>query len=121
MRKSTLLKEEEYLDRWYEYAKEIHKYCLAKEKLYIYGAGFFGEKALTIMENIGVHVKGIVVSDGFRDRDSLNGVEIFELSEIDLEDKDLGIVIAAFDAHGLRQQMQKNLEDKGYYGYLVLH
>lgn len=121
MRKSTLLKEEEYLDKWYEYAKELHKYCLDKKKLYIYGAGFFGEKALTIMDNIGVPVKGIVVSDGFKDRNNLNGVELFELSEIDLEDKGLGIIIAAFDAHGVRQQIQKNLEEKGYYGYLVLH
>lgn len=120
MRKVTLLKEEEYIDNWYDYMKQLFYYCMGR-KIYIYGAGHFGEKAIDIVNNIGVPISGFIVSDGYKKRDYLNDIRIYELSEIDLSENGIGIIVAAFDAHGLRQQIQNELDKKGFMDYIVLH
>ncbi len=121
MRKVTLLKEEEYLDNWYVYMKQLFYYCINKKYIYIYGAGFFGEKAIDIINNIGVPIRGFIVSDGYKERDYLQDIRIYELSEIDLLENDIGIIVAVFDAHGLLQQVENELNKRGFVDYLVLH
>lgn len=121
MRKMTLLKEEEYLDNWYIYLKELFLYCIQKKHIYIYGAGFFGEKAIDIVDNIGASICGFIVSDGYKDKEYFNGIKVYELSEIDLTDKSIGIIVAVFEAHGLLKQVQNELDKKGFNDYIVLH
>lgn len=121
MRKITLLKEEEYIDNWYDYMKQLLQYCMNKKDIYIYGAGFFGEKAVDIANNVGVPIRGFIVSDGYKEKDYLKDIRVYELSEVDLTESNIGVIIAVFNAHGLQQEVKKQLLEKGFADFLVLH
>lgn len=63
-------------------------------KIYIYGAGMFGQKCLDVLEeDYRKKVKGFLVSDGHKIDNELKGIPVIEISEI-CPREDEGIVVA---------------------------
>lgn len=75
-----------------EYLKE---YCLKYDKIYIYGAGYWGEHIFEkISKNGGAkNITGIVVSDG-QNKGEFHSLPIFYASELSKLDKDFGVIVA---------------------------
>ena len=120
MRKFSVLKEEECIDSWFEYIMRLHEYIQSKKAIYIYGAGFWGEKSLDILNNMNVAVQGIIVSDGYKCNEEFHGIKVYELSELKLN-SDIGIIIGVYDVNKNREQVIENLRNKEYDDYFVMH
>lgn len=62
-------------------------------KIYVYGAGKYGEKCLDYLEENNINVDGVVVSNGMKFENYFHQYKIYEISELKIED-DIGIIVA---------------------------
>ena len=90
--------------RQYDKQKEsITEFFQNNDKIYLYGAGMYGEKLLNIIRTYGLEPDGFVVTSGKR-KDCLKGIPVYELTEIK-PNQGTGIIIA------VNIELQKELED----------
>ena len=73
--------------------QQIKDFCRNYEKIYIYGAGYYGRHYLGLLDNGVIDIAGFVVSDGHRKCDHIMDKPVLELSEL-VPDSANGIVIA---------------------------
>lgn len=104
---------------WQEYTWRtilLEDYILSKNKLYIYGAGYYAEKIIGyIKENHWENkVLGFVVSDGHKSKETMEGYPILELSELKISDNnEEGIIIAVSNNASIISALNKNgMQDK---------
>lgn len=70
------------LERFDEEREKTAQMFEGHEKIFLYGAGFYGERYLQRLLFWGYRPYGFVVSDGRRERAELCGYKIYELSEV---------------------------------------
>lgn len=94
-------------------AKSFFSKC---EKVYLYGAGVYGEKYLELLRRLQLEPNGFLVTDGHRKNDIYNGYPVFSLDEICIDDT-VGIIVTTNNP--LHDTMINNLKEKGIENYLL--
>lgn len=94
---------------------QLTGFCAKYPSCYIYGAGECGRECYAFLQLSGVNVSGFIVSDGKKDADKYEDLEIFELSDLTI-DENTGIVIAM--NHTNTSKVIKILKERGIYGYV---
>lgn len=95
--------------------KEIREFIRSHEHIYIYGAGDYGNNMASYLSGHGLRFDGFVVSKGHRDIFSLDGIPVYELQEIDLNE-DNGFVISV--SYERRLLVEQILETSGFRQYI---
>lgn len=106
------IKNTSQLSKFFE-EKEIISKMFLQGQVYLYGAGDYGIQYLQKLKVWGYQPKGFVVSDGQRKSESVCGLPVKELSEI--EEKDNWFIITTNP--GLQDVLALNLEEKGFLNY----
>lgn len=89
----------------------IELYFHEYKKVFIYGAGAWGTEFLEDLRFWGYCPDGFIVSDGHRKRSTVNGISVYELSEIPVNEA-CGIFIAVnYDIQG---EIEEQLRAKGF-------
>lgn len=91
----------------------LENFCKTHKTIYIYGAGYLAKQYQKMMPM----AKAFIVSDGQEKRESLNGLEILYLSELDSYG-DIGIVICLNERN--QRQVIPVLEQRGLTEYICI-
>lgn len=86
-------------------------------KIYIYGAGYYGEKLYFFLKNRGIHVTGFIVTDGHKKEAEMYGMPIVEISGIKKE-SDIGVVIGV--SYEYRPEVEETLRRYGIMEYIEI-
>ena len=99
------------------FTSSLSDFCQNKNKIFVYGAGLYGERiAETLIAN-GISFDGFVVSDGQPNPKKMLGKIVYYLSEICAFSNDCGIVVAMMARS--RSQVIPLLNEKGF-DYIVV-
>lgn len=90
--------------------QSLKVFCLEHECLLVYGAGYHGQRVLPILERMGFHAQGFVISDG-QSKPENAPLPVSYLSSIQVDTK-VGMIVAA--AHAYQPIMKKALEENGW-------
>ena len=102
------------LERQKEIVDEIYKQW---GKVYLYGAGYFGEIYLKRLQFWGYRPDGFIVSNGKKDLDNYNDYKIYELCELK-DFSDTAIIITV--GRELKNIVVENLQKVGVENYYIL-
>lgn len=97
--------------------KMVDDYFSRYKSIYIYGAGYFGDKFLERLNQRNYMPKGFVISDGYKKSSEKNGLPVYELNEI-LPNNEVAFFIVANPK--LQIIMEKNLKDYHFENYYVV-
>lgn len=100
-----------------ELKSTIETYFREYEKVYIYGFGAWGMEFLRNLQFWGYCPDGFIVSDGHRSCSLSDGIKVYELSEIDPDEK-CGIFIAV--NYDLQGEIEEQLLERGFQNYYKL-
>lgn len=89
---------------------EILSFCQRFSEIYIYGAGNVARRMLAYIAKEGVKCTGIIVSDARRKNAFIQGIKVYEFSEIEYGDT-IGIVLALSPKN--QDEVMKNIETNG--------
>lgn len=76
------------------YREKLLEYCEKRKKIYIYGAGIYGKACRHFLESNDRDFAGYVVSDGKKTTNDVEGMQVFEFSEIKDNTEEYGIILA---------------------------
>lgn len=96
--------------------EDLIEYCRQYNVISIYGTGDIGNECLKYLRLNGIYVDSFVVSDEMRRCDEVNGLEVKEISELELDKR--GIVVALNKKHyaSVLDNMKKiGVDGVGYY------
>lgn len=85
--------------------------------IYIYGAGYYGEKLYFFLKNRGINVTGFIVTDGHKKEAKMHGMPIMEISEIK-KDSNIGVVIGV--SYEYRPEVEETLHKYGIAEYIEI-
>lgn len=88
-------------------------FCKKYTNIYIYGAGKTGTNVVRFLEEIGITVKGFIVSAGHEKTDWC-GYPVFKLQELNLNSNTDGIILATLDHDNLVEMKQNLYEHKQF-------
>lgn len=114
-----------YLDRvWPELSKcylddifmlsRLGDFLEQNKSVYVYGAGKMGKRMARTLDQLGYGVEGFVVSDGKREKLSVDNRKVFELGEL-RGIKNAGIVIAVMDE--FQEEIRDLLFREGFHNF----
>lgn len=92
----------------------IISYFSKYKDVYIYGAGFHGNKLLERMKSLGYSPSGFLVSDGLKEQKKMGEYTIYELEEI-LPNDEVGIFIAV--SYDIQAILENNLKEYSFNNY----
>ena len=118
-----LKKELQYGLRLSEYGDlkyiNLKAFCLKYERIYIYGAGMWGKRILTLINQMGIsNVSGFIVTDGQEHSRRVENYSVYELHEINSED-DIGIIVAVSNTKQIA--INRKLSERGLRNIYNLH
>lgn len=87
------------------------------KSIYIYGAGYYGEKLYFYLKNRGISADGFIVTDGYKKETEMYGMPIVEISELK-KDSDIGVVIGV--SYEYRSEVEANLRRHGIVEYIEI-
>lgn len=94
--------------------------CAKGKSVYLYGAGKLATKFLLEIAPDDMEINGVIVSDGHRRKDSLEGIDIICLSDfINSHEEDSLIVIAVSDV--LAAEMKEKLNAANFQNYIWVY
>lgn len=83
----------------YEKRKEECRAFFQKfDDVYLYGAGVYGRKSLQLLDTMGLRPKGFIVSHKGTDCPEVNGFQVWDLEEVELNER-TGVIIAVSITH----------------------
>lgn len=95
---------------------QITQFFAQYKKIYLYGAGGYGQELLESIRAWGFEPAGFIVSDGQKNCDSLNNVPIYELQEI-APSHETGIIISV--RYKLQKDIEETLQMCGHKNYIM--
>ncbi len=98
-----------------EQEQRINAFCKQYEKIYLYGAGTYGKCILQMLKNLGYIPSGFVVGDGRKKEQLIQGLQVYEVGELEQNDK-MGIIISV--DFPLQDEIESVLMSKGITNYL---
>lgn len=100
----------------YKRQKEQISQAFDRDKsVYLYGAGEYGRRFLSILHGWGYFPKGFLVSDGHRKVNFVEGYPVWELREL----KDSNAVIAITANYDKHSEMERNLKQYHFNSYFI--
>jgi rhamnosyltransferase len=102
------------LDRFDDEKATVDNMFSEFDRIYLYGAGHYGQIYLDRLSKWGYKPYGFVVSDGLRDSDIYLGYRVYELHEITQTDN-TGIIICTNPE--LQEKLANYLRDRHIYNY----
>lgn len=104
-----------------EEARDVSKmlsFCKGKSKIYVYGAGIYGNRCVNQLMSLGVPVEKVLVTKVNNNLRSIGGVEVVSSEEINsVEQKDaIGIFVAVKSLY--REQIIPQLNKKGFFNIM---
>lgn len=117
LHKKMCIRFEHQLHSYDELKSTIEKYFREYEKVYIYGFGAWGMEFLRNLQFWGYCPDGFIVSDGHRSCSLSDGIKVYELSEINPDER-CGIFIAV--NYDLQEEIEGKLKEKGFQEYYKL-
>lgn len=100
--------------KWVEIAGDFFE---RHKNIYIYGAGYYGEKLYFFLRNRGINVTGFIVTNGHKKEAEMYGVPIVEISGIN-KDLDIGVVIGV--SYEYRPEVEETLHRYGIIEYIEI-
>lgn len=97
--------------------ESVLEYCQRHEKIFCYGAGYYGRMLHSFLQEHGIEMKGFIVTRRNR-LDTLQGIPIYEAREILSGRDDMGIIIGAGSPYV--EEMEELLQGYGRQDYLRL-
>ncbi len=98
--------------------KEIEKMLLNGEKIYLYGAGRIAEGIIRMIpEGVRDYINGIVVSNKTENDHSFFGIDVYEVTNVEL-DSNMKIIVAV--GHENKKSIIDNLKRNGHLNYSVI-
>lgn len=92
--------------------KKLFKFCIRYRKIYIYGAGTYGQKCLEGLELVGFPVEAFIVTKKSGNLEMIQDIPVIELNEMTAKSNNMGIIIAL--KRKFREEVLPLLEDAGY-------
>lgn len=89
---------EDYEDRSGVALSELQTFCNVWKSVYIYGAGQYAKEFSKLVRLWGTEIRGYIVTDGFRSMEQLQGINVYELSE--MKDRQVPIIVALDEKNG---------------------
>lgn len=117
LRKKMYMNFEHQLYSYDELKSTIERYFHECGKVFIYGAGTWGMEFLGNLKFWGYRPDGFIVSDGHRRCCVCEDIKVYELGEIDIDEK-CGIFIAV--NYDLQREVEEQLLEKGFHNYYKL-
>lgn len=117
LHKKMYISFEHQLHSYDELKSTIEQYFHECEKVFIYGVGAWGMEFLRNLKFWGYCPDGFIVSDGRRSCSMADGIKVYELSEINMDEK-CGIFIAV--NYDLQGEIEEQLLAKGFHNYYKL-
>lgn len=110
--KRYILANMNYSKRESEYRQRLIDYLSQNpnQKIYIYGCGNFGIKIKRFLQNLRIPIAGFIVSEGYREVDSIDEVPVYEIMEVE----NVGNVILVAVNKKLQKDIMENLRKKNY-------
>lgn len=108
----------------HKYRTEIIRFCNDHEKVHLFGAGYVANNILCYLNEEGIEVSDVLVSDGQRVERKFHDLDVFEISEIEFSRKD-GIILGVRPE--LQEEIKKNLysfygiSDTQVYGQMIYY
>ena len=87
------------------------------KNIYIYGAGYYGEKLYFFLKNRGINLTCFIITDGHKKEAEMYGVPIVEISGINKE-LDIGVVIGV--SYEYRPEVEETLHRYGIVEYIEI-
>lgn len=87
------------------------------KNIYIYGAGYYGEKLYFFLKNRGINTSGFIVTDGHKKETEMHGKPIVEIGELK-RDSDIGVVIGV--SYEYRPEVEETLRRYGIAEYIEI-
>ena len=114
-KETTVLRPDDITD--YQKRKErILLFCRRYPQVYIYGAGTYGHKCGKLLCGLGIRPVGYVVSDGHRRKPLMEGMPVYELSEIMEQKQTCGIILALNP--GNQKAVEKQMDEQGFRNWI---
>lgn len=92
--------------------KKIIGFCRKYKNIYLYGTGFCAQLIMNYLQEEKIAIEGFIVSDGHTDINTFSNYSVKNLSEININKKYDGIVIATGRKH--QDEILANLAESGY-------
>lgn len=103
-------KKKEELMRAYKWIEGIKQ----KDKVYIYGCGYYGKKLYELLDALEICLGGFLVSDG---QEKANMENIYFISEVDVDTTREVILLGVDDS--LYEDIGARLSERGIYDYVI--
>lgn len=94
---------------------KLVEFCQRYDWIYLYGAGECGNECLVYLRMRGIRVEGFIVSDGRRSDNVISGINVSELSELEIKPK-MGIVLALGIINS--KEIGAVLDERGMHDYI---
>ena len=98
-----------------EREKMLEEFCERYVDIYIYGAGNYGRSIYHFVKDRGWQVRGFVVSTHKRTFLTVQGMEVFEIQELEVDEK-TGIIIGV--SYEYREAIETILDSLGFKNYV---
>ncbi len=108
---------EHQLHTYDELQNTIQRYFQEFEKVYIYGAGAWGSEFLKNLRFWGYDPDGFLVSDGHKNSSIVDGIRVYELSEVPADGKCAVFIAVNYD---IQKEIEEMLLQKGLNEYYKL-
>lgn len=95
-----------------EQQSHLIEFCKKYKKIYIYGAGKCGLRYLRYFRQNNIELSGFIVSSKESYWNTLDGIPIYELDKLEIENEDTGIVLAMNRKNA--EQVMRNMDKNTY-------
>lgn len=97
----------------------IINFCNSVDEIYLYGAGFYGTEFLKRIKTYGYIPNGFIVSDGEKREDYVDGLKVYEFSELDFS-KNIGVILTVnYDLENeIEDMLKRNNVSKYIRGFI---
>jgi len=85
------------------------------QDVYIYGAGIYGVNMYHYLTAHGMSPKGFVVSNGHRKQDSVDGLSVWEVAELEKSDNTAILIAVSYE---YREEVENTLAEAGFHNFI---
>ena len=108
---------EKLVERYTKIKSEFIEFMSSHEKVYIYGAGYFGMKYQAIVQRNGYKIDGFIVSQKESNSDFIDGYKVFTYDDIKVNLNGAGIILGLNEnnAAQVKNIIKKYVKNKDIY------
>lgn len=116
------LRPKERIHKHRKQLKRLKRFVSQYDKIYIYGAGKCAKRYAGYLEKMHIGYEGFVVSDLIDNSREINGRPVWEISELNVKERDTGIVLGLnpYNQHQVKEILkERGITNNIYSEYIV--